>query len=111
LTELIATTSDDQPSGDQAKASLGSTGDAAAPSADKVFRTGPALAAGSASLMQRSASRYEKAAAAGFAPAMLDLGVLYQSGGVSLKTTRKRANGTRRPRRPEMELPKRICKI
>jgi hypothetical protein len=58
LTELIATTSDDQPSGDQAKAGLGSTGDAAVPPVGKVVKTSPALATGPASFMQQPGLRW-----------------------------------------------------
>jgi TIR domain len=58
LVELIATTSDDQPLGDQAKAGLGSTGDAAVTPAGKVIKIGPALATGPTSFMQQPGPRW-----------------------------------------------------
>jgi TPR repeat protein len=58
LTDLIASTSDDQPSADQAKAGSGSTGDLAAPPVGKVLKTGPAPAARPASFMQQPGSRW-----------------------------------------------------
>ena len=58
LVELIATTSDDQPSSDQTKAGSGSADNAAVPPAGKVIKIGPALATGPASFMQQPGSRW-----------------------------------------------------
>jgi hypothetical protein len=65
LTELIASTSGDQPSGDQTKAGSGSTGDVAAPPVGKVVKTGPALTTGPASFMQQPGSRWAMILGAG----------------------------------------------
>jgi TIR domain/Ricin-type beta-trefoil lectin domain len=58
LTELIAASSHDQPTGDRAKAGLGLAGDAPVPSADKEVKADAALAAAPTSFMQRPGSRW-----------------------------------------------------
>ena len=58
LADLIATTSDDQPLGDQAKAGSGLPGDVAAPAVGKVVKTVPTPAVSPASFLQQPASRW-----------------------------------------------------
>jgi hypothetical protein len=57
LTELIATTSHDQPSGEQANSVSGLTGEVAPPSVGKAVKPGSALTTGSMSFMQQPGSR------------------------------------------------------